>query len=168
MEIGKQIFKNRKVDILIDKKYKIKKELLLAYVFVMLGLISFMILPVLSINFPIPVVTFILLWFLNVFISLKLMVYIHEKTSEWLEKKASRILDEEVLGLLSEQEVEKYKIKALDLVTYANGFQFSESRQKLQIEKISENSEYLLFKDSSGNYKEVSVINFLSDEYIVC
>lgn len=164
MDIGKELFQNMKKSIVIENYYKIKKEILLKTIsFIFVLAISGVIFFNLEYFFRLQgVYIMILLLLVLIFIFKILDIF-----DNIIESKIKTIPDNEIMALVSPLELKKYQIKAGDLITYKNGFKFSESCYKLQVQKISSDGTTLLFTDMDGKYKEISVKDFFTLAYEV-
>lgn len=61
---------------------------------------------------------------------------------------------------------DKFYLEYGDWVTYVNGYNFSESYEKMSLVKISDDNSSVLLKTSNG-FKEVQIEEFLSSDYKV-
>lgn len=61
---------------------------------------------------------------------------------------------------------DKFYLEYGDWVIYVNGYNFSESYEKMSLVKISDNNSSVLLKTSNG-FKEVQIEEFLSSDYKV-
>lgn len=167
MEIGKLILKNKKIDIVKAKKHKLIKNHETADVLFVTfyGMSSFLVLlPFFLFKDMKSLIDFVALAY---FILIGVAFTFFSKYQSKVFEKIEKLPDSEIISLLSSEELKKYNVKIGDTVFYTNGFKFTESCVKFFINKISEDGKTLLLLDENKNYKEISIDQFLSNDYVV-